>query len=60
MRVTLNEASQFRLLRIMSRRGVNNPTHMINMLLNEAAVQQPIPTPEDVHGNSNTEQAQDT
>jgi hypothetical protein len=60
MRITLNTVSKCRLLRIMLQRGVENPTHMINVLLDEAAIEQPIPITEDAHGNSNTEQVSST
>lgn len=56
MRITLNATSASRLLRIMSQRGVSNPTHMINLLLDEAAMQQPIPVIEDVYDHSNNQQ----
>ncbi len=56
MRITLNATSMSRLLRIMSWRGVESPTHMINLLLAEALPQQPIPISEDVHDHSNTKQ----
>lgn len=56
MRITLNATSASRLLRIMSQRGVSNPTHMINLLLDEAAMQQPIPVTEDVYDHSNNQQ----
>lgn len=56
MRITLNATSASRLLRIMSQRGVSSPTHMINLLLDEAAMQQSIPVTEDVYDHSNTQQ----
>lgn len=49
MRITLNETSTRRLLLIMAQRGVENPTHMMNVLLFEAAQEQPVPTTEDVY-----------
>ncbi|MDH0619167.1 hypothetical protein [Pseudomonas fulva] len=55
MRITLNATSASRLLRIMSQRGISNPTHMINVLLDEAAMQQPIPVTEDVYDNSDNQ-----
>lgn len=35
MRVTLNTVAQERLLRIMALRQVQNPTHMLNVILGE-------------------------
>lgn len=47
MRIALNERSQTNLLRIMEARGEVNPTHMLNILLSEAAQPLFIPTHED-------------
>ncbi|MHC5347476.1 hypothetical protein [Metapseudomonas furukawaii] len=56
MRIALNETAQRRLLAIMAQRGVDSPTHMMNVLLYEAAMEQPIPTTEDVYDRSTTEE----
>jgi hypothetical protein len=55
MRITLNEVSQQRLLKIMSQRGVENLTHMLNVLLFEASEQQLVPKEVDKHGNNKIE-----
>ena len=52
MRITLNETSQRRLLAIMSKRGISNPTHMLNLLLSEAAGSHLIPSEEDRNESS--------
>ncbi len=56
MRIALNETAQRRLLAIMSARGVDSPTHMMNLLLSEAAQEQHIPSEEDQNERSTTEE----
>jgi hypothetical protein len=52
VRITLNNNAKECLLTFMHARGIDNPTHGLNMLISEATLYKLIPAKADVNGSS--------
>lgn len=56
MRISLNETASARLFAFMASRGINNPTHGLNVLITLASLNNLIPESVDTNGNSREQQ----